>query len=160
VGRSTSAARQLASRARRRVQGAAPVPDLDLTRQREVVDAFLAAAHSGDFDALLAVLDPEVVLRVDGGLIPAGASRVVRGSRAVAGQALAFSRLGLVVRRVLVNGAAGVVSFRGGQPFAVLAFTVTCGKVVEIDILADPARLRQLALTAIAAERPERNKSK
>jgi RNA polymerase sigma-70 factor (ECF subfamily) len=90
-------------------------------------------------------------------LVPAGASRVVRGSRAVAGQALAYSRLGLVVRTALVNGAAGVVSFRDGQPFAVLAFTVTGGKVVEIDILADPARLRQLALTTIAAEGPERN---
>ena len=156
VGRSAIAARQLASRARRRVQGAAPVPDVDLTRQREVVDAFLAAAHSGDFDALLAVLDPEVVLRVDGGFVPAGASRVVRGSQAVAGQALAFSLLGLVVRTALVNGAAGVVSFLDGQPFAVLAFTVTGGRVVEIDILADPARLRQFALTTIAAERPER----
>ena len=159
VGRSTSAVRQLASRARRRVQGAAPVPDVDLTRQREVVNAFLAAAHSGDFEGLLAVLDPEVVLRVDGGLVPAGASRVVRGSRAVAGQALAFSRLGLVVRTALVNGAAGFVSFLDGQPFAVLAFTVAGGKVVEIDILADPARLKQLDMTTIAAEEPERNES-
>jgi RNA polymerase sigma-70 factor (ECF subfamily) len=159
VGRSTSAARQLASRARRRVQRAAPVPDVDLTRQREVVDAFLVAAHSDDFDALLAVLDPEVVLRVDRGSVPAGKSRVVRGSRAVAGQALAFSRLGLVVQTALVNGAAGVVSFLDGQPFAVLAFTVSRGKVVEIDILADPARLRQLALTTIAAERSERHNS-
>ena len=159
VGRSTSAARQLASRARRRVQGATPVPDVNLTRQREVVDAFLAAARSGDFAGLLAVLDPEVVLRVDGGLVPAGASRVVRGSRAVAGQALAFSRLGLVVRRALVNGAAGFVSFLDGQPFAVLAFTVAGGKVVEIDILADPARLKQLDMATIAAEEPERNES-
>jgi RNA polymerase sigma-70 factor (ECF subfamily) len=141
------------------VQGAAPVPDVDLTRQREVVDAFLAAAHRDDFDALLAVLDPEVVLRVDGGPVPAGTSRVVRGSRAVAGQALAFSHLGLVVQTALVNGAAGVVSFLDGQPFAVLAFTVSSGKVVEIDILADPARLRQLALTTIAAERSERHNS-
>jgi len=159
VGRSTSAARQLASRARRRVQGAAPVPDVNMTRQREVVDAFLAAARSGDFAGLLAVLDPEVVLRVDGGLVPSGASRVVRGSRAVAGQALTFSRLGLVVRTALVNGAAGFVSFLDGQPFAVLAFTVTGGKIVEIDILADPARLKQLDMTTIAAEEPERNES-
>jgi RNA polymerase sigma-70 factor (ECF subfamily) len=158
VGRSPSAARQLASRARRRVQGTAPIPDVDLTRQREVVDAFLAAARSGDFDALLAVLDPEVVLRVDGGPVPAGASRVVRGSRAVAGQALTFSRLGLVVRSALVNGAAGFVSFLDGQPFAVLAFTVTGGKVVEIDLLADPARLKQLDLTTIAAGGPESRK--
>ena len=156
VGRSTSAARQLASRARRRVQGATPVPDVNLTRQREVVDALLAAARSGDFAGLLAVLDPEVVLRVDGGLVPAGASRVVRGSRAVAGQALAFSRLGLVVRTALVNGAAGCVSFLDGQPFAVLALTVTGGKIVEIDILADPARLKQLDFTTIAAEGPRK----
>jgi RNA polymerase sigma-70 factor (ECF subfamily) len=156
VGRSTSAARQLASRARRRVQGAAPVPDINLTRQREVVDAFLAAARGGNFEGLLAVLDPEVVLRVDGGVVPAGASRVVRGSRAVAGQALAFSRLGLVVRTARVNGAAGFVSFLDGQPFAVLAFTVTGGKIVEIDILADPARLKQLDFTTIAAEGPRK----
>ena len=149
VGRSPTAARQLASRARRRVQGAVPVPDTDLNRQREVVDAFLAAAQSGDFEALVAVLDPEVVLRADRGAEPAGASRVVRGAGAVAQQALAFSRFGLVVRRALVNGAPGVVAFMNEKPFSVLAFTVTAGKIVEIDILADPARLKQLDLSSL-----------
>lgn len=147
VGRSATAVRQLASRARRRVQGVAPVPDIDLNRQREVVNAFLAAAHSGDFEALLAVLDPEVVLRADRGAEPAGASRVVRGARAVAKQALSFSRLGLIVRPALVNGAAGLVSFLNGKPFSVLGVTVTGGKIVEINLLADPARLSRLELS-------------
>jgi RNA polymerase sigma-70 factor (ECF subfamily) len=146
VGRSEVAARQLASRARRRVQGAPPSPDTDLTRQREVVDAFLAAAHDGDFEALLAVLDPDVVLRADGGLVRPGLSREVRGARAVAEGALAFSRLIPFARPALVNGAAGVVTFRRGQPFSVMGFTVRGGKIVEIDILADPARLGQLDL--------------
>jgi RNA polymerase sigma factor (sigma-70 family) len=146
VGRTPAAARQLASRARRRVQGAAPVPDADLTRQREVVDAFLAAARGGDFDALLAVLDPDVVLRGDRGAVPAGASREVRGARAVAEQALAFSQLGQFAQPVLVNGAAGVVVAPGGRPFSVVGFTVSRGKIVEIDVLADPARLARLDL--------------
>jgi len=147
VGRSPTVARQLASRARRRVRGAATVPDADLTRQREVVDAFLAASRDGDFDALLAVLDPDVVLRADRGAVPPGASRVVHGARAVAEQALAFSRLAGDVQPVLVNGAAGIISWLpGGRPFSVLGFTVTRGKIVEIDVLADPARLRQLDL--------------
>src|SRR5262249_10737822 len=115
VGRSATAARQLASRARRRVPGAAPFPASDLARQREVVDAFLAAGHTGNFEALLAVLDPNVVLRADRGAVPPGASRVVRGARAVAEQALSFSQLGLMVRPALVNGAAGVVSFLNGR---------------------------------------------
>jgi RNA polymerase sigma-70 factor (ECF subfamily) len=146
VGRSEVAARQLASRARRRVQGAPPSPDADLTRQREVVDAFLAAARDGDFEALLAVLDPDVVLRADGGLVRPGLSREVRGARAVAEGALAFSRLIPFARPALVNGAAGVVTFRRGQPFSVMGFTIRGGKIVEIDILADPARLGQLDL--------------
>ena len=147
VGRSPAAARQLASRARRRVKGAAPVPDADLARQRAVVDAFLAAARGGDFDALLAVLDPDVVLRADRGAVPPGASRVVRGAPAVAEQALAFARLvGPFARPALVNGAAGIVAAPGGQAFSVLGFTVTRGNIVEIDILADPARLRRLDL--------------
>jgi RNA polymerase sigma factor (sigma-70 family) len=149
VGRSPTAARQLASRARRRVRGAATVPDADLTRQREVVDAFLAAARGGDFDALLAVLDPDVVLRGDRGAVPPGASREVRGARAVAEQALAFSQLGQFAQPVLVNGAAGVVVAPGGRPFSVVGFTVTRGMIVEIDVLADPARLRQLDLTIL-----------
>jgi RNA polymerase sigma-70 factor (ECF subfamily) len=149
VGRSPATARQLASRARRRVQGAA-VPDADLARQRAVVDAFLAAARGGDFAALLAVLDPDVVVRADRGAVPAGASRELRGARAVAEGALTFSRLARFVRPALVNGAAGVVSWApGGRPIAVLGFTITRGRIVEIDILADPARLRQLDLAVL-----------
>jgi hypothetical protein len=145
LGRSPAAARQLASRARRRVRGA-PVPDADLARQRQVVDAFLAAARDGDFEALLAVLHPDVVLRADRGAMPAGASRVVRGARAVAEGALAFAELAPFARPALVNGAAGLVAAPRGQPFSVLGFTVQRGKIVEIDILADPARLRLLDL--------------
>ena len=147
VGRSPTAARQLASRARRRVQGATPVPDADLNRQREVVDAFLAAARDGDFEALVAVLDPEVVLRSDGGVLRAGLSREVRGAAAVAEGALAFSRLVPFAQPALVNGAAGVVSWSpDGRPFSIMGFTVRGGKIVEIDILADPERLRHLDL--------------
>jgi RNA polymerase sigma factor (sigma-70 family) len=144
VGRSPTAARQLASRARRRVQGEAHVPDADLATQREVVDAFLAASHDGDFDTLLAVLDPDVVLRIDGGAVRAGLSREVRGARAVAEQTLTFSRLSPFVRPALVNGAAGVVVAPRGRPFSVMGFTIRGGKIVEIDILADPARLSRL----------------
>jgi hypothetical protein len=150
VGRSPTAARQLASRARRRVRRAAPVPDADLTCQREVVDAFLEAARGGDFDALLAVLDPDVVLRGDRGAVPPGASKEVRGARAVAEQALTFARLVGFVQPVLVNGAAGIVSWLpGGRPFSVMGFTVRRGKIVEIDVLADPARLGQLDLAIL-----------
>ena len=149
VGRSRAAARQLASRARRRVASASVIPDADLNRQREVVGAFLAAAHGGDFDALVAVLDPDVVLRADRGPEP-GASRVIRGAQTVAKQALAFSGRtapGLIVRSALVNGAAGIVSWRpDGQPFSVMGFMVARGKIVEIDVLADPERLRRLDL--------------
>jgi RNA polymerase sigma factor (sigma-70 family) len=148
VGRSLTAARQLASRARRRVQGAA-VPDGDLARQRVVVDAFLAAAREGDFAALVAVLDPDVVVRADYGALPPGASRVVRGARAVAEQALTFARLSSFARPALVNGAAGIVATRRGRLFSVMGFTVRHGKIVEIDILADPARLRQLDLAIL-----------
>jgi RNA polymerase sigma-70 factor (ECF subfamily) len=144
VGRSPTAARQLASRARRRVQGEAHVPDADLATQREVVDAFLAASRDGDFDTLLAVLDPDVVLRIDGGALRAGLSREVRGARAVAEQTLTFSRLSPFVRPALVNGAAGVVVAPRGRPFSVMGFTIRGGKIVEIDILADPARLSRL----------------
>jgi RNA polymerase sigma-70 factor (ECF subfamily) len=152
VDRSAEAARQLASRARRRVRGQNAVPDADLTRQREVVDAFLAAAREGDFEALLATLDPNVVVRADWGAVGAGAAREVRGARAVAEQALAFSRLGLVMRPALVNGAAGAISTRGGEPFSVGGFTVAGGKIVAIDILADPERLRKLDLPALLDE--------
>jgi RNA polymerase sigma factor (sigma-70 family) len=149
VGRSSTAARQLASRARRRVRGAATAPDADLTRQRAVVEAFLAAARAGDFEALLAVLDPEVVLRADYGGGSAGGTREVRGARAVADQALSFARLSPFAQAALVNGAAGVVVSRRGRPFAVLGFTVRGNKIVEIDILADTARLRQLDLAVL-----------
>jgi RNA polymerase sigma factor (sigma-70 family) len=149
VGRSPEAARQLASRARRRVQGATNVPDADLDTQREVVDAFLAAARDGDFEALLAELDPDVVLRADLGLLPTGGWREVRGAEAVAGQALTYSRLGLLMQPALVNGAAGLVSMRGGEPFSVGGFTVRDRKIVEIDILADPARLSRLDLAVL-----------
>jgi RNA polymerase sigma factor (sigma-70 family) len=147
VDRSPEAARQLASRARRRVQGQTKVPDADLETQREVVDAFLAAARDGDFEALLEVLDPTVVLRVDLG--PAGGSREVRGARAVAGQALFYSRLGLVMHPALVNGVVGAVGTLDGEPYSVGAITVRGGKIVEMDILADPERLRRLDLTIL-----------
>jgi len=147
VDRSPDAARQLASRARRRVQGENTVPDADLGAQREVVDAFLAAARDGDFDRLVAVLHPDVVLRAD--FAPAGGSREVRGAEAVAGQAQIYSRLGLVGRPALINGAVGLVSTRDGQPFSVGGFTVRDGKIVAMDILADPERLARLDLTVL-----------
>jgi RNA polymerase sigma-70 factor (ECF subfamily) len=149
VGRSPAAARQLASRARRQVQGSATVPDADLASQRRVVDAFFAATREGDFDALLAVLDPDVVLRSDGGLLRPGASAVVHGAREVAGRALIFARLSPFVRPALVNGAAGVVVAPHGRPSAVMGFTVRGGKIVAIDTLADPARLQQLDLAVL-----------
>ena len=145
VGRSSTATRQLASRARRRVQGAA-TPDTDLTRQREVVDAFFAAARDGDFDALVAVLDPEVVLHSDGGTLRPAASVMVQGAETVAGRAMSFAHLHPYTRPALVNGAAGVVVARDGKPFSVMGFTVRGGKVVEIDAIADPERLEQLDL--------------
>ena len=148
VDRSPDAARQLASRARRRVQAENTVPDADLDAQREVVEAFLAAARDGDFDRLVAVLDPDVVLRADLGPL-AGGLREARGAAAVAGQALSYSRLGLVMHPALINGAAGGVSTRDGRPFSVGGFTVRGGKIVEIDILADPERLRRLDLTVL-----------
>jgi RNA polymerase sigma factor (sigma-70 family) len=147
VGRSPTAARQLASRARRRVRGASPSPDADLARQRQVVDAFLAAAREGDFDALVELLDPGVVLRVDRGSLRPGLSTEARGIRAVSEQVRTFAALAGSGRRALVNGGAGVVVARGGRPLAVVGFTVAGGRIVEIDVLADPARLRRLDLT-------------
>ncbi len=150
VDRSPAAARQLASRARRRVSGTAPVPDAGLAAQRQVVDAYMAAAREGDFDALVAVLDPDVVLRADAGALGAGTTQEVRGAAAVASRALAFRRLDLTARHALVNGAAGVVSTReDGSPFSVLGFTVRAGRIAEIDILADPERLSRLDLTVL-----------
>ena len=148
VDRSPDAARQLASRARRRVRGA-PVPDAALEAQREVVDAFLAAAREGDFERLVSVLDPDVVLHADiGPSVPDGRIEL-HGVEAVANQARTYSRFGLVIRPALVNGAAGIVTFRDGEPFSVGAFTVMGGRIVEIDFLADPERVRQVDLTVL-----------
>jgi RNA polymerase sigma-70 factor (ECF subfamily) len=141
VGRSPAAARQLASRARRRVQGRATLAGADLTRQREVVDAFLAASREGRFDALLAMLDPDVVLRADPAAVPPGAAAEVRGAAAVAGT---FSGRARAAQPALVNGAAGAVWAPGGRPRVVFGFTISHGKIVAIDLLADPDRLRQL----------------
>jgi RNA polymerase sigma factor (sigma-70 family) len=145
VGRTPEAARMLASRARHRVRSGAVGPDADLGRQREVVDAFLAAARAGDFAALLELLDPDVVLRADvGAAAPAGFAPLIRGAAEVAGRALLFSQPGAVSQPVLVNGAAGLLARRNGRLAAVLGFTVTNGKIVEIEVLADPARLARL----------------
>jgi len=151
VDRSPVAARQIASRARRRVQSTAPSSDRDVRQQRRVVDAFLAAQRDGDFEALVALLDPDIVLRADGGAL-AGASRVVRGATAVASQAEAFSfsKLGLSIEIVLVNGNVGLLARRpDGRLFSVIGFTVTNGKIAEMNILADPDRLSRLDLSAI-----------
>ena len=147
VERSPEATRQLASRARQRVRGTAAVPDAPLGDQWEVVDAFLAAARDGDFDALVAVLDPDVVLRADGGLT--GLSRRVQGAEAVAGQATMWARAGLTIKRALVNGAAGLVSERHAKPFSVGAFTIKDGRIVECDFLVDPERLARLDLEVL-----------
>jgi RNA polymerase sigma factor (sigma-70 family) len=148
LGRSSTAARQLASRARRRAQGAT-VPDVDLNRQREVVDAFFAAARRGDFEALVAVLDPDIVVRSDGGPGRRGITEVIHGAAEVATRALTFARLSPYVRPALVNGAAGAVVVPGARPFSVMGFTVSGGKIVEIDAVTDPERLRQLDLTVL-----------
>ncbi|MEV4509564.1 sigma-70 family RNA polymerase sigma factor [Dactylosporangium sp. NPDC049525] len=145
VGRTPAAARQLASRARRRVQGAAAVPDADLPRQREVVDAFMAASRSGDFEALVAVLDPDVVLRADyGAHLPSAVSGHLRGAEVVARQALLFSRYAGSARPAVVNGAAGMVTSPDGRVMSVMGFTIRGGRITEIDIVADPERLAAL----------------
>jgi RNA polymerase sigma-70 factor (ECF subfamily) len=150
VGRTPTAARQLASRARRRVQGA-PVPDVDLDGQWAVVDAFLAAARDGDFEGLLAVLDPEVIVRSDGGEARPSLVSLVRGARAVAEQSVLFRGFAETATRVLVNGVPGGVAWNpDGTPFAVLALTVRGGRIVSIDILADPERLGRLDLAVVA----------
>ncbi len=151
VGRSPTTTRQLASRARRRVRGAVePDGPVNHVRQRTVVDAFLAAARGGDFDALLRVLDPEVVLRADSGSRLAGLTSEVRGAHAVAVEAGKFRGLAGGARPALVNGTAGLVVYAGDRPFAVLGFAIHADRIVAIDILADPERLAQLDLTAIA----------
>ena len=150
VGRSPATARQLASRARRRVRGAdVPATDRDLARQREVVDAFFAAAHRGDFDGLIAVLDPDVVLHSDGGTAHPDASMVLRGAAEVARRTLAIAYPAAPKHPVLVNGAAGVLVTVAGQPVALMGFTVSLGKITEIDAIADPDRLRRLDLAAL-----------
>ena len=146
VERTPAATRQLASRARRRVQGAAPSADPDLGRQRQVLDAFLAASRGGDFEALVALLHPDVVLRVDSGALVRGAaaSKVVRGARTVAEQALTFRQFADAARLALVNGTVGMVTAPEGRPLSVMAVTVADGRITEMYILADPERLDRL----------------
>jgi RNA polymerase sigma-70 factor (ECF subfamily) len=149
LDRTPDATRQLASRARRRVQGAAPHPNADLETQWKLVDAFLAASRAGDFEGLVAILDPEVVLRADGGSI--GLSHSTRGAAQVARQAAHWAQAGLTVRRALVNGAAGMVAERDGRPFSVGVFTVRQGRIVEFDVLADPERVAGIDLALFPA---------
>jgi RNA polymerase sigma-70 factor (ECF subfamily) len=149
VDRSVVATRQLASRARRQVRGQAPTSDADLRTQRRVVDAFLVAVQNGDFEALVAVLDPDIVLRADGGAMK-GLSRLVRGTQAVMAQAAAFSKFALSNQVVLVNGNIGLVRrLPDGRLFSVIGFTIAGDKVVEMDILADPDRLSRLDLSGL-----------
>jgi RNA polymerase sigma-70 factor (ECF subfamily) len=155
LDRSEGAAQQLASRARRRVRGA-PAPDRDLVRQREVVDAFFAASRDGDFEALVALLDPDVELRIDGGALREEASLVLRGTEAVAGHTATYSTLYPFVRPALVNGAAGAVVAPRGRLFSVMAFTVTNGKITQIDALLDPERLARLNLAVPPMEERRR----
>jgi RNA polymerase sigma factor (sigma-70 family) len=146
VGRSTAATRQLASRARRRVRGAAPTSDVDLRRQREVVDAFLAASRAGDFEALLEVLDPDVVFRADAGVESLLARPPISGAAEVARQVLARGmRFAPFARHAIVNGAAGVVVGQPGHPVAVVGFTVARSRIVAIDLITDPGKLRGAA---------------
>jgi RNA polymerase sigma-70 factor (ECF subfamily) len=149
VERSPAAARQLASRARRRVRDGAPEPEPDRSRQRKIVDAFFAAAHAGNFEALLGLLAPDVVLRSDGGALRPGANAFVQGAAAVAGRAWSYRKQSPYVRPVLVNGMAGVLVARDGEPFSIMAFTVRDDRIVAIDALADPDRLRALELPAL-----------
>jgi RNA polymerase sigma factor (sigma-70 family) len=152
VGCTPVAARQLASRARRKVRGAAPpAPDPDTARQREIVDAFFAAARGGSFDALVAVLDPNVVLRTDGGSARPQVTTILHGAAAVARRALQFARPATSLRPVLVNGAAGVIVTANDRPFSVMSFTIVAGKIMQINTIADPERLRALQLTILDA---------
>ena len=150
IDRTPAAARQLASRARRRVRGQAPAPDPDLGRQREVVDAFFAAARTGDFAALVAVLHPEVVLRSDGGSARPRMTFTLHGPEQIAGQAFTSARLSPLVRPALVNGAAGVVVAAHGKAIFVMAFTVAGGRIAAIDVLADPDRLARIDLSVLS----------
>jgi RNA polymerase sigma-70 factor (ECF subfamily) len=149
LGKTPAAARQLASRGRRRAQDA-PVPDVDVPRQRKVVDAFFAAARGGDFEALVSVLDPDVVLRADGGVLRPAVTALVEGAETVAGRAIMFSGPAASIQPVLVNGAAAIVVAAKGRPITVMAFTVVGDKVVAIHVLGDPERLAELVdLTAL-----------
>ena len=150
VGRTPNAARLLASRARRRVRGAGPLPGADLARQRQLADAFLAAARHGDFGALIAVLDPDVMLHADAAAVPAGSAREVRGAPLVARGALAFAERARFAQPVLVNGAVGIVAAPRGRLFVVLGFSYTHEKISAIDVIADPERLRQLDIAALS----------
>lgn len=147
IGRSAATTRQLASRARRRVQGAAPAPDSDLGSRRRIVDAFLAAARGGDFDALVALLDPEIVARSDGGTLRPGLLR--RGAAEVASQAVMFARFAEAAHPVLVNGTPGVVSLGQDGPLSVMAFTIRDGRITALDILTDPERLARIDLSVV-----------
>lgn len=151
VERTPAATRQLASRARRRVQGSAPTPDNDPVRQREVVGAFLAAARGGDFDALLELLDPDVVLRADTGELASGLSKLVRGAQVVAGQAAMFAEGAPRTEFAMVNGRLGLVAVPGDEVFSVMEFTISNGRIVELNILVDPARVRALGLPTFRA---------
>ena len=142
VGRSPAAARQLASRARRRVQGVARVPGTDLTRQRTLAGAFLTAARNGDFGALLETLDPDVVVRSNG-------AEAVRGAAAVAGRAFPFTRIAQVTLPTLINGAAGVVTAADGRPITLVAFTITGATIVAIDLIDDPGRIAEADLAIL-----------
>ncbi|MGW5864261.1 sigma-70 family RNA polymerase sigma factor [Streptomyces sp. NPDC055239] len=146
VERTPAATRQLASRARRRVQGSAPTPDNDPVRQREVVGAFFAAARGGDFDALLELLDPDVVLRADTGELSSGLSKLVRGATVVAGQAAMFSKGAPAVELAFINGRIGGVGVPDGQVVSVMEFTISNGRIVELNLLVDPARMRALGI--------------
>jgi RNA polymerase sigma-70 factor (ECF subfamily) len=148
VDRTPDAARQLASRARRRLR-ATPIADVDTAPRWDVVDAFLTAARGGDLEGLLAILDPEVLLRADAGDGPVGPSQVLRGSRMVASQALRFSQVARDARRVLVNGGPGLIAVRDGRGVALISLTIAAERIVEIDILADPARLHAMDLTNV-----------
>jgi RNA polymerase sigma-70 factor (ECF subfamily) len=149
VDRTPSTAKKLASRARQRVRGTVPPPDPDLGRQRQVVDAFLTAARGGDFQALLEILDPDVVMRIDAGAVAEGGRRTLRGATAVAGNAVNFQRYATNrrVEPVLVNGAVGLVGMENGRPAGVLSFVVSNGRIAEIDILSDRDRIDRLELT-------------
>lgn len=149
VGRSPAAARQLASRARRRVQGPGPAAGADIRRQREVADAFLAALRAGDFEGLLAVLDPDVVVRIDGAAAAAGAPVEIRGARAWAKGAVAFAKTARFSSPALVDGEVGIIAALHGRLFRVLRFTIADGKIAGVDIIADPARLSELDLAVI-----------